>query len=121
MLVKFTSKIKSFLKLVLPFVLLFQWTMPIIERKGNININFSNLTIEKCNDPEHSHPPLSERDTSEDLEKLVNSDLNSFFVVNSFQKYFEISVKIIIEKPENTWKKLFKYLPPVRGPPYLEV
>jgi len=92
-----------------------------MEKKKGILINFSDITFKKCNNPEHSHPPLSQRETSEDQEKLVNSDLNSFSVVNSFQKYFDISVKIIIEKPENTWEKLFKYLPPVRGPPYLEV
>ena len=121
MLVKLPSKTKYFLKLVLPFVLLFQWTMPIIERKGNININFSDLTIEKCSDPEHSHPPLSQRETSEDLEKLVNSDLNNYFFVNGHQKYFDISVEIIFEKHERFPEFLFKHFPPARSPPYLEV
>ena len=121
MTIRFPATTKYILNLMLPFVLLFQWTMPAMGKKKEILINFSDITFKKCNNPEHSHPPLSQRETPEDQEKLVNSDLNSFFVVNSFQKYFDISVKIIIEKPENTWKKLFKYLPPVRGPPYLEV
>ena len=121
MLVKFPLKNKSFLKLVLTFVLLFQWTMPIIERKGNININFSDLTIEKCNNPKHSHPPLSERDTSEDLEKLVNSDLNNSFLVFGYQNYFDISFKVIFDKPEKFPEFLFTHFPPARGPPYLEV
>ena len=38
MSIKFTSKTKYFLKLVLPFVLLFQWTMPILEKEKNIHI-----------------------------------------------------------------------------------
>ena len=85
MLIKFPSKTKYFLKLVLTFVLLFQWTMPTIEKKRNININFADIKFEKCTDPEHSHPPLSERETSEDLEKLVNSDLNNSLIVNEIK------------------------------------
>ena len=120
MLIIFPSKTKYFLKLVLPFVLLFQWTMPTIEKKRN-NINFADITYEKCNDLEHSHPPLSERETSEDLEKLVNSDLNNFFIVFGYQNYFDISDEIIFEKPERFPEFLFKHFPPARSPPYLEV
>ena len=121
MLIKLPSKTKYFLKLGLPFVLLFQWTMPTIEKKRNFNINFSDITFEKCNDPEHSHPPLSQRETSEDLEKLVNSDLNNPFFINSHQKYFDISVEKIFEKPERFPEFLFKHFPPARSPPYIEV
>ena len=66
MSIKFTSKTKYLLKLVLPFVLILQWTMPTLEKKRNIHINFSDIIIEKCNDPEHSHPPLSQKETPED-------------------------------------------------------
>ena len=52
--------------------------------------NFSDISFEKCNDPKHSHPPMSQRDTSEDPEKIINSDLNSSFLVSSFQKYFDM-------------------------------
>ena len=121
MLIKFPSKTNNFLKLVLPFVMLFQWTMLTIEKKRNFNINFSNITFENCNDPEHSHPPLSQKETSEDLEKLFNSDLNNYFFVNSYQKYFDISVEKIFEKPERSPEFLFKHFPPARSPPYLEV
>ena len=121
MLIKFPSKTKYFLKLVLPFVLLFQWTMPNIEKKRNFNTNFSDITFEKCNDPEHSHPPLSQRETSEDLEKLVNSYLDSSFIVSGYQNYFDISVEKIFEKPERSPEFLFKHFPPARSPPYLEV
>ncbi len=72
MSIKFTSKTKYLLKLVLPFVLILQWTMPTLEKKRNIHINFSDIIIEKCNDPEHSHPPLSQRETPEDPEKLIS-------------------------------------------------
>ena len=95
--------------------------MPNIEKKRNFNTNFSDITFEKCNDPEHSHPPLSQRETSEDLEKLVNSDLNNSLIVNEDQKYFDISVEIIFEKHERFPEFLFKHFPPARSPPYLEV
>ena len=121
MLIKLPSKTKYFLKLELPFVLLFQWTMLTIEEKRNIYINFSDITFEKCNDPEHSHPPLSQRETSEDLEKLVNSYLDSSFIVSGYQNYFDISVEKIFEKPERSPEFLFKHFPPARSPPYLEV
>ena len=121
MLIKLPSKTKYFLKLVLPFVLLFQWTMPTIEEKRNININFSDITFEKCNDQEHSHPPLSQRETSEDLEILVNSYLDSSFIVSGYQNYFDISVEKIFEKPERSPEFLFKHFPPARSRPYLEV
>ena len=109
------------LKLVLPFVLLLQWTIPAIEMKRDIQINFSDITFEKCKDPKHSHPPMSQRDTPEDPEKFVNSNLNSSFIVSSFQKYFDINAKNIFEKPETIPESLSKYFPSSRGPPYLEV
>ena len=121
MSIKFTSKTKYFLKLVLPFVLLYQWTMPTLEKKKNIHINFSDIIIEKCNDPEHSHPPLSQRETPEDPEKLVNSNLDNSFLVFGYQNNFEISFKVIFDKPEIFPDFLFTHFPPARGPPYLEV
>ena len=121
MLIKLPSKTQYFLKLVLPFVLLFQWTMLTIEKKRNININFSDITFEKCKDPEHSHPPLSQRETSEDLEKIVNSYLDNSFLVSDYHNYFDISVEKILEKPERSPVFLFKHFPPARSPPYLEV
>ena len=121
MLIKFPSKTKYFLKLVLPFVLLFQWTMPNIEKKRNFNINFTDITFEKCNDPEHSHPPLSQRETSNDPEKFVNLDLNNSFFINNPPKFFNISgenkFKIFTPLPE----LLSAQFPPARGPPYFEV
>ena len=74
MSIKFLSIIKYFLKVILTLVLLFQWTLPIIDKKKNLHINFSDITFEKCNDPNHSHPPLTQRDTPDDAEKLTNSD-----------------------------------------------
>ena len=121
MLIKLPSKTKYFLKLVLLFVLLFQWTMQSIEKKRNININFAGISFEKCNAPEHSHPPLSEREASVDLEKLVNSYLDNSFIVFGYQNYFYYSIEVIFEKPERFPEFLFKYFPPARSPPYLEV
>ncbi len=122
MLIKLPAKTKYFFNFVLPFAILFQLALPKIENQIlYINTNFSDITFEKCNKPEHSHPPLSQRKTSEDLEKLVNSDLNISFFVNGYQKYFDISVEKIFEKPETFLELLFKHFPPARSPPYLEV
>ena len=118
---KFSSKTKYFLKLVLPFVLFIQWTMPAMEIKSNIVINFSDITFVKCNDPEHSHPPLSQRDRAETPEKLVNTELNSSFVFNGSQKYFEIAFEVISIEPETLPKFLLKHFTPSRGPPFFEV
>ena len=121
MLIKFPAKTKYSFSLVLPFVLLFQWTMPAMEKKRNIHINFSDIIFEKCNDPVHSHPPLSERETSEELEKLVNSHLDNSFLVFGCQNYSDISFKVIFDIPEKFPEFLFTHFPPSRGPPYFEV
>ena len=92
-----------------------------MEKKSNIVINFSDITFEKCNDPEHSHPPLSQRDRAETPEKLVNTELNSPFVFNGSQKYFGIVFEIVFEKPETLPEFLLKNFPPSRGPPFFEV
>ena len=63
---KLLPKTKYFFNIVLPFVLLFQGTLQTIEKKIYIKTNFSELTYDKCKDKEHSHPPLSQRETSND-------------------------------------------------------
>ena len=121
MLIKLPAKTKYFFNFVLTVAILFQWALPTIENQIYINTNFADITYEKCNDPEHSHPPLSQRETSEDPEKFVNSDLNNSFFVNGYQKYFDISAKKIFEKPKTNPVLLFKHFSPSRSPPYLEV
>jgi len=117
MLIKLPAKTKYFFNFVLLFAILFQLAVPMIDSQKNIITNFADIRFEKCNDPEHSHPPLSQRETSEDLEKLINSDLNNSLIVNEDQKYFDISVEIIFEKPEKFPEFLFEYFPPARSPP----
>ena len=121
MLLKFLSKKKYFLNFLLPFALLFQWTLPTIEKKLNLRTNFGELIYDKCNDLEHSHPPLSQRETSNEPEKFVNLDLNNSFFINepiklfyiSGEKYFEISI---------TSPPLFlAQLPSARASPFFEV
>ena len=121
MLIKLPAKTKYFFNFVLPFAILFQWALPTIENQIYINTHFVDSIYDKCNDAEHSHPPLSQRETSEDLEKLVNSDLNNSFFVNDYQKYFDISAENIFEKPKTNPVLLFKLFSPSRSPPYLEV
>ena len=107
--------------MALPFVLLLQWTMPAMEYKRDTPFNFSDITFEKCNDPEHSHPPLSQRKNPDDLEKLVNSELNNSFIANCFQKYFYSAQEIIFDKLERYPESLFRHFAPSRSPPFLEV
>ena len=121
MLIKFPAKTKYFFNFVLPFALLFQWTLPTIENQIYVHTNFGDLIYDKCKNPEHSHPPLSQRETSNDPEKFVNSDLNNSIFFNEPHKYFKISgenkFKTFTHLPE-----LFSaQSPPVRGPPYFEV
>ena len=88
---KFLTKTKYFFNIVLPFVLLFQWSLPTIEKKRNIQTNFGDLIFDKCKNREHSHPPLSQREKSNEPEKFVNLDLNNSFFINKPPKFFNIS------------------------------
>ena len=121
MLLKFLSKKKYFLNFLLPVALLLQGTLTTIEKKGNLQTNFSELIFEKCIDPEHSHPPLSQREASNDPEIYVDSNLNHFFLVSKKYDFLKIS-------PENNFNKSVPLLvcslahfPPNRGPPLFKV
>ena len=118
---KLPPKTKYFFNIVLPFVLLFQWTLPTIEKKKNTQTNFGEVIYDKCKDKEHSHPPLSKRETPNDPEKFVNFDLNNSFFINKSPKFFNIfganTFKTFTPLPEFLLAKF----PPARGPPYLEV
>ena len=118
---KLLPKTKYFFNIVLPFFLLFQWTIPTNEKQINIKINFGDLIYDKCRDSEHSHPPLSQRETSNDPEKFVNLDVNYSFFINIPPKFFNISgenkFKTFTPLPE----LLLEQFPPARGPPYFEV
>ena len=118
---KFLPKTRYFFNIVLPFVLLFQWSLPTIEKGIYIKTNFGELINDNCKDQEHSHPPLSQRETSNDPEKFVNLDLNNSFFINNPPKFFKISgenkFKIFTTLPE----LLSTQFAPARGPPYFEV
>ncbi len=90
-------------------------------KNKNIHINFSDISFDKCNDPEHSHPPLSQKEIPDDPEKFVNLDINNFFTVNEIQKCFEITDKYIFSNSEALIESLFKYFSPARSPPNLKV
>ena len=121
MLIKFPTKTRYLLNIILPFVLFFQGILPTIERQINIQTNFGELIYDKCNDPEHSHPPLSQGETSNDPETFVNLDLNNSFFISKTPKFFNISgenkFKTFTPLPE----LLSVQFPPARGPPYFEV
>ena len=121
MLMKFLPKTRYFFNIVLPFVLLFQWTLPTIEKQTYIHINFGDLIYDKCKNPEHSHPPLSQRETSNDPEKFVNSDLNNLSFINKPPKFFNISGKINYNISTPLPELSLAQFPPARGPPYFEV
>ena len=118
---KLLPKIRYFFNFALLFALLFQGTLPTIEKQIYIKTNFGELIYDKCKDPEHSHPPLSQRETSNDPEKFVYLDINNSFFINNPLKFFNISgekkFKIFTPLPE----LLSAQFPPARGPPYFEV
>ena len=120
MLKKFPAKTRYLFNIVLPFVLLFQGTLPTIEKQINIQTNFGELIYDKCKDPEHSHPPLSQRETSNNSEKFINLDLNNSFFINEPLKLFYISGEKYFEK-SITSPALLEQLPPSRAPPFFEV
>ena len=118
---KYIRKIKYCLNFVLPVVLLFQLTLPTIKKGKNLQINFGELTLGKCNNPEHSHPPLSERESTDDLVKFVNSEATNLFVVSSLTKFFIISGEKNFKNFTTRPEFLLALFTPVRGPPYFEV
>ena len=118
---KYIEKTKYCLNIVIPFVLLFQSTLPTIEKKKDLHINFGELIVEKCNNSEHSHPPLSENKSADDPVKFIKTEANNLFFVSTPPKFFFIS-------GENNFKKFTSFpklslapFPPARGPPYFEV
>ena len=121
MLIKFSAKTKYFFNFVLPFALLFQWTLPTIEKQIYIHTNFGDLIYDKCKNPEHSHPPLSQRETSNYPEKFVNSDLNNYIFFDEPHKFFNISGENNFNKCTTLPELSLAQLPPARGPPFFEV
>ena len=121
MLMKLLPKTRYLFNIVLPFVLLFQGTLPTIEKQINIQTNFGELIYDKCNDQEHSHPPLSQRETSNQTVKFVNSVLNNLFFINNPPKFFNISGENNFNKSTTSLELSLAKLPPARGPPFFEV
>ena len=121
MLIKFITKTNYFFNFVLPVVLLFQWTLPTIENKRNLQTNFGELIYYKCKDREHSHPPLSQRETSNEPVKFVNSDSNNLTFFNKTPKFFKISGENNYKKSTPLPELSLAQFPPARGPPYFKV
>ena len=108
---------------VLLFVLLFQSTIPTYKNKAYVQASFGDLIFVDCEDEEHSHPPLSPSDQSNDTEQLVNLDsFKSFFI---FIKRPLIAYSIDGDKYFKNYKNPPKFveeqLIPARGPPLFEV
>ena len=121
MLIKFPAKTRYLFNIVLPFVLLFQGTLPTIGKQIYIQTNFGELIYDKCKDREHSHPPLSQRETSNEPVKYVNSDLNNLTFINKPPKFFNISGENNYNKSTPLPELSLAQFPPARGPPYFEV
>ncbi len=121
MLLKFLSKKKYLLNFLLPVALLLQGTLTTIEKKGNLQTNFSELIFEKCIDPEHSHPPLSQREASNDPEIYVDSNLNHFFLVSKKYDFLKKSPENNFNKSEPLLVCSLAHFPPNRGPPLFKV
>jgi len=116
-------KTKYILVLVLLFVLFFQSTLPKLENKLYFQASLGDLIYVDCQDEEHSHPPLSPLDPSNDSEQFVN--LYSFkflfiFIERSLIAYY-INGDKYFKKYKNPPKLLAEQLIPARGPPLFEV
>ena len=118
---KYIQKTKYYLNFVLPFVLLFQWTLTTFDKGKNLQPNFGELILVKCNDPEHSHPPLSEKKPADDPVKFVNTEANNIFFVSTPPKFFNIPGVNKFKKFTTFQKLSLAPFPPARGPPYFEV
>ena len=118
---KYIKKTKDCLNIVIPFFLLFQWTLPTIEKKIDLHINFGELIVEKCNNSEHSHPPLSEKKSVDDHVKFLKTEANNLFFVSTPHKFFIISGENNFKKFTTLPKLSLAPFPPARGPPYFEV
>ena len=114
------KKTKYFFKVILPFLLLFQWTLPTIEKK-NLQLNFGDLIFQKCDNQEHSHPPLSQDKSSNDKVKFVSTEANNIVFVSTPPKFFNISGENKFNKFTSLKKLSLAPFPPSRGPPYFEV
>jgi len=121
MLIKFSAMTKCFFNFVLLFALLFQGTLPTIDKKIYIKTNFGELVFDKCKNQEHSHPPLSQREVLNDPEKFVNLDLNNPFFINEPLKIPYISDEKYLEKSITSPSLFLKQLPPTRAPPFFEI
>ena len=116
-------KTKFILVLMLLFVLFFQSTLPNFQNKIYFQTSLGDLIYVDCQDEEHSPPPLSPSDQSNDSEQLVNLDsFKSFFIII---KRPIIAYSIDGDKYFKNYKKLPKLLAeqflPARGPPLFEV
>ena len=118
---KFFSKIKKILSFFLPFVFIFQWTLPTIGKKRITQINYGELVFVKCNNPEHSHPPLSKKKSLHEEIKFVNSEGNNLFFATTKPKIIYIFDENKFKKYINLSELSLVHLLKARGPPYFEV
>ena len=118
---EFPAKTKYFFNIVLSVTLLLQGTLATIEKKEDLQTNFSDLIFEKCIDPAHSHPPLSQREESNDPEIYVDSKLNHFFLVSKKYDFLKKSPGNNFNKSEPLLVWLLANSPPNRGPPLFKV
>ena len=121
MLKEFPAKTKYFFNIVLSVALLLQGTLATIEKKEDLQTNFSDLIFEKCVDPAHSHPPLSQREESNDPEIYVDSNLNHFFLISKKSDYLKKSPENDFNKSEPLLVCSLAHFPPNRGPPLFKV
>ena len=116
-------KTRYILVLMLLFVLFFQSTLPNFQNKLYFQASLGDLVNVDCQDEEHSHPPLSPSDPSNDSEQFVNLDsFKSFFIFieRHLIAYYIIGDKYF-KKYKNPPKLLAEQLIPARGPPLFEV
>ena len=107
-----------FLNLFLAIVLLFQGKFYIPNEIRNIPKNFANINFVKCNNPDHSHPPLSEPKKTITIEKIYESGNKLYYLFAEKYKCYEVFYVSHQNSIESIPKFLSYHYRPIRAPPF---
>ena len=110
-----------FFNLFLGIVLLFQGKFNIPNIIKKIPNNFANLNFVKCNNPDHSHPPLSEPKKTITIEKIFESGNKLYCLFTEKYKRFEVFDGRHQKSIESIPKFLSYHCWNIRAPPFYEV
>ena len=118
---KFFIEKSFFLNICLAIVLLFEGKFSIPSEIKIPPKNFAELNFVKCNNPDHSHPPISQTKKTITIEKICESGFKFSYLFDEKRNYFEISEVSHQNSNEFLPKFLFSHSRPSRAPPFYEV